>query len=134
MKRVPVKVSNENESTPNRNMMWIKASGRLPDIPAVHQCVLAYASDYELLNTALVPFGLSKFTEKRAKSIKMMTSLDHSIWFHEPFRADEWLLYAQDSPNLAGARGYARGLIFKRDGTLVASVAQEGVLRLRRPR
>jgi acyl-CoA thioesterase II len=108
--------------------VWIKATGTLPAEPAIHQCVLAYASDMTLLDTALIPHGRSVFD----KSI-MAASLDHALWFHRPFRADEWLLYAQDSPNLAGARGFSRGLIFARDGTLIASVAQEGLLRERRP-
>jgi acyl-CoA thioesterase-2 len=108
--------------------VWIRATGRLPDDPASHQCVLAYASDMTLLDSALIPHGRTVFE----KSI-MAASLDHALWFHRPFRADEWLLYAQDSPNLAGARGFGRGLIFTRDGTLVASVAQEGLLRERRP-
>jgi acyl-CoA thioesterase-2 len=106
--------------------VWIRATGRLPDEPAIHQCVLAYASDMTLLDTALIPIGRSVFD----KSI-MAASLDHALWLHRPFRADEWLLYAQDSPNLAGARGFSRGLIFARDGTLVASVVQEGLLRER---
>jgi len=108
--------------------VWIRTTGRLPDDPAIHRCVLAYASDMTLLDTALVPHGRTVFE----KSI-MGASLDHALWFHRPFRADEWLLYAQDSPNLHGARGFARGLIFAADGTLVASVAQEGLLRQRRP-
>ncbi|MEA2988384.1 MAG: acyl-CoA thioesterase, partial [Alphaproteobacteria bacterium] len=100
--------------------VWIRATGRLPDEPAIHQCVLAYASDMTLLDSALIPHGRTVFE----KSI-MGASLDHALWLHRPFRADDWLLYAQDSPNLAGARGFSRGLIFARDGTLVASVAQE---------
>jgi acyl-CoA thioesterase-2 len=80
-----------------------------------------------LLDSALIPHGRTVFE----KGI-MAASLDHALWLHRPFRADEWLLYSQDSPNLAGSRGYARGLIFARDGTLVASVAQEGLLRQRR--
>jgi acyl-CoA thioesterase-2 len=107
--------------------VWIRATGRLPDEPAIHQCVLAYASDMMLLDAALIPHGLSVFSDTI-----MAASLDHALWFHRPFRADEWLLYAQDSPNLSGSRGFSRGLIFAIDGTLVASVAQEGLLRLRR--
>ncbi len=107
--------------------VWIRASGALPADPAIHQCVLAYASDMTLLDTALIPLGRSVFE----KTI-MAASLDHAIWFHRPCRADEWLLYAQDSPNLSGSRGFSRGLIFASDGTLVASVAQEGLLRERR--
>jgi acyl-CoA thioesterase II len=108
--------------------VWIRATGRLPDDPAIHQCVLAYASDMTLLDTALVPHGRTLF-----EKTFMAASLDHALWLHRPFRADDWLLYAQDSPNLHGARGFARGLIFTRDGTLVASVSQEGVVRERRP-
>jgi acyl-CoA thioesterase II len=89
--------------------------------------VLAYASDMMLLDAALIPHGRTVFE----KSI-MAASLDHALWFHRPFRADQWLLYAQDSPSASGARGFARGLIFASDGTLVASVAQEGLMRLRR--
>jgi acyl-CoA thioesterase-2 len=107
--------------------VWIRATGRLPDEPAIHQCVLAYASDMTLLDAALIAHGRTVFSDDI-----MAASLDHALWFHRPFRADEWLLYAQDSPNLAGSRGFARGLIFSRDGRLVASVAQEGLLRQRR--
>jgi acyl-CoA thioesterase-2 len=107
--------------------IWIRATGRLPDEPAIHQCVLAYASDMMLLDAALIPHGRSVFSEDI-----MAASLDHALWFHRPFRADEWLLYAQDSPSLADSRGFSRGLIFASDGTLVASVAQEGLLRQRR--
>jgi acyl-CoA thioesterase II len=108
--------------------LWIRATGRLPDEPAIHQCVLAYASDMTLLDTALMPIGKTVFHEDI-----MAASLDHSLWFHRPFRADEWLLYVQDSPNLGGSRGFSRGSIFSSDGVLVASVAQEGLLRQRRP-
>ena len=107
--------------------VWIRTTGALPDEPAIHQCVLAYASDMMLLDSALIPLGRTVFE----KTI-MAASLDHALWFHRPFRADGWLLYAQDSPSLAGSRGFSRGLIFARDGTLVASVAQEGLLRERR--
>ena len=106
--------------------VWIRTTGRLPDDPAIHQCVLAYASDMTLLDTVMVPHGRTLFEKDF-----MAASLDHALWLHRPFRADEWLLYAQDSPNLHGARGFARGLIFKQDGTLVASVAQEGLVRER---
>ena len=109
--------------------VWIRTTGRLPDDPAIHQCVLAYASDLTLLDSALMPYGRTLFEPEF-----MAASLDHALWFHRPFRADDWLLFAQDSPNLAGARGLARGLIFARDGALVASVAQEGLIRERRRR
>jgi acyl-CoA thioesterase-2 len=107
--------------------VWIRATGKLPDEPAIHQCVLAYASDMTLLDAALIPHGKTVFHDDI-----MPASLDHALWFHRPFRADEWLLYAQDSPNLGGGRGFSRGLIFTSDGTLVASVAQEGLLRIKR--
>ena len=87
--------------------VWIRTTGRLPDDPAIHHCVLAYASDMMLLDTALIPHGRSVFDRDI-----MAASLDHALWFHRPFRADDWLLYAQDSPNLRGARGFSRGLIF----------------------
>ena len=115
------------KSEEGRFDVWIRATGRLPDEPAIHQCVLAYASDMMLLDAALIPHGRSVFSEDI-----MAASLDHALWFHRPFRADEWLLYAQDSPNLADSRGFSRGLIFAADGTLVASVAQEVLLRQRR--
>jgi acyl-CoA thioesterase-2 len=107
--------------------VWIRTTGPLPDEPAIHQCVLAYASDMLLLDSALIPHGRTVF-----EKTLMAASLDHALWFHRPFRADDWLLYTHDSPNLSGSRGFARGLIFARDGTLVASVAQEGLLRERR--
>lgn len=106
--------------------VWIRTTGKLPDDPMVHQCVLAYASDITLLDSSLGPHGRTLF-EKEI----MAASLDHALWFHRPFRADEWLLYAQDSPSLTGSRGFTRGLIFTQDGTLVASVAQEGLVRIR---
>src|SRR5437764_4067214 len=107
--------------------VWIRASAKLPDDPAIHQCVLAYASDMSLLDTALVPHGRSLFEKDF-----MGASLDHALWLHRPFRADDWLLYSQESPTMSGSRGFARGLIYRRDGVLVASVAQEGLVRLRR--
>ena len=107
--------------------VWFRTTGRLPDELAIHQCVLAYASDLTLLDASLARHGRTLFEKEF-----MAASLDHALWLHRPFRADEWLLYAQDSPNLHGSRGFSRGLIFTRDGTLVASVAQEGLVRLRR--
>jgi acyl-CoA thioesterase-2 len=107
--------------------VWIRTTGKLPDEPAIHQCVLAYASDMTLLDAALIPHGRSVFEREI-----MGASLDHALWLHRPFRADDWLLYSQDSPNMSGARGFSRGLIFTREGTLVASVAQEGLVRERR--
>lgn len=107
--------------------IWIKTTARLSQDPALHICALAYASDYSLLDAVMARYGRPPF-DKRV----IPASLDHAMWFHRPFRADEWLLYAHDSPSAQGGRGLARGLIFKRDGTLVASVAQEGSLRERR--
>jgi acyl-CoA thioesterase-2 len=108
--------------------VWMRATGPLPDAGAIHQCVLAYASDMTLLDCALIPHGRTVF-----ETTIMAASLDHALWFHRLFRADEWLLYAQDSPNASGALGLGRGSIFARDGTLVASVAQEGLIRERHP-
>jgi acyl-CoA thioesterase-2 len=105
-------------------MVWMRATGRLPDTPTFHQCVLAYASDFTLLDTALIPHGRMAFEPD-----VQLASLDHAMWFHRPFRADEWLLYVQDSPSTYGARGLCRGSVFTRDGTLVATVAQEGLVR-----
>jgi acyl-CoA thioesterase-2 len=107
--------------------MWIRTTETLPDDPAIHYAVLGYASDMTLLDTALARHGRSLFEPDFAGA-----SLDHALWFHRPFRADDWLLYAQDSPNLSGARGFSRGLIYKRDGTLIASVSQEGLVREKR--
>jgi acyl-CoA thioesterase-2 len=107
--------------------VWMRTIERLPDEPAIHRCVLAYASDLMLLDAATIPHGRTLF-----EPAIMAASLDHAMWFHRPFRADEWLLYAQDSPSASGARGFARGLIYKSDGTLIASVAQEGLIRERR--
>jgi acyl-CoA thioesterase II len=106
--------------------VWMRATAKLPDDAPLHQCVLAYASDFSLLDTALLAHGRLMFD----KNIQM-ASLDHALWFHRPFRADEWLLYAQASPSSHGARGFCRGSVFTRDGTLVASVAQEGLMRQR---
>ena len=108
------------------NRLWVRSPLPLGDDPAVHRCVLAYASDLTLLDSALVQHNTSVFDPDI-----MPASLDHTMWFHRAFRADDWLFYQQESPNAGGGRGYARGLIFKRDGTLVASVAQEGIIRKR---
>jgi acyl-CoA thioesterase II len=111
---------------PALRYVWFRCLGALPDDPMTHQAVLAYASDYGLLTTALQPHGLSM----RSPGL-MLASLDHSLWMHRPFRADEWLLYVVDSPVAAGARGFTRGSIYTRGGVLVASVAQEGLMRTR---
>lgn len=113
---------------PERHL-WFRAQGSMPDDTLLHQAVLAYASDYSLITTALLPHGIAY----REPSL-LLASLDHSVWLHRPFRADDWLLYSIDSPSAYGARGFARGQIFSRDGQLVASVAQEGLMRLMAPR
>ncbi len=107
---------------------WLRAAGELPDDPAVHQYLLAYASDFGLVGTALYPHGRT-FWDLRLQ----VASIDHAIWFHRDFRMDGWLLHAMDSPSAAGARGLNRGQFFDRAGVLVASVAQEGLMR-ERPR
>jgi acyl-CoA thioesterase-2 len=112
----------------NRFNIWMRTTAKLPDDPSIHRCALAYASDMTILDTALLPHRRSIFDRDI-----MGASLDHALWFHRPFRADQWLLYSQDSPNSHGSRGFGRGLIYTADGTLVASVAQEGLMRERRP-
>ena len=109
---------------PPRQLAWIRADGRLPDPLLLHQCVVAYASDLTLLDTATLPHAIA-WNDPHY----LMASLDHAMWFHRPFRADEWLLYAQESPSAHGARGFTMGHLFTRDGTLVVSVAQEGLIR-----
>ncbi len=105
--------------------VWIRATGPVPDDVIVQQSVLAYASDMSLLDTALLPHGRS------FHSAMQMASLDHAMWFHHPFKMDDWLLYAQDAPSSSGARGFNRGSLFTREGKLVASVVQEGLMRVR---
>ena len=99
---------------------------RYPDDDALHRCVLAYASDLTLLDMSLLAHGFTLFTPGL-----QLASLDHAMWFHRPFRADDWLLYVPDSPSASGGRGFNRGEIFRRDGALVASTAQEGLIRVR---
>jgi acyl-CoA thioesterase-2 len=106
--------------------MWLRAIGPMPDDTLSHQAALAYASDYGLLATAAQPHGLTI----RSPQLQAAT-LDHAIWFHRPFRVDDWMLYAMDSPAAAGGRGFARGSIYTREGVLIASVAQEGLIRVR---
>ncbi|WP_297531861.1 acyl-CoA thioesterase II [Thalassolituus sp.] len=108
--------------------LWMKADGSLPEDTDLHAKLLAYASDFNLLPTSLHPHARS-YGQKGMQ----MASLDHSVWFHRPFRMDEWLLYAIDSPNAGGGRGFCRGQVFNQKGELVASVAQEGLIRYREP-
>lgn len=116
------------EARPAESTLWMRAIAALPDDPNVHRALLAYASDHGLLGAAMRPHGLS-FMSGQVRP----ASLDHAMWFHRDFRLDDWLLYSLDSPSASGARGLCRGSIFARDGRLVASTAQEGMLRVRRP-
>ena len=111
----------------DHNLVWLRADGELPDDPLLHVCLMTYASDMTLLDTVLLRQGLSW-----ADGHTTGASLDHAMWFHRPFRADRWLLYAQESPAAGGARGLARGEVFTADGELVVSVVQEGLIRTRR--
>jgi acyl-CoA thioesterase II len=107
-----------------RNLVWLRVDGELPDDPLLHVCLMTYASDMTLLDSVLLGHGLS-WVDGRTTG----ASLDHAMWFHRPFRADRWLLYAQESPVAAGARGLARGEVFTAEGQLVVSVVQEGLVR-----
>jgi acyl-CoA thioesterase-2 len=110
---------------PSTKMVWLRATGELPDDPGLHRYLLAYASDAGFVTTALKPHGVNTLTPGL-----QVASLDHAMWFHRPLRIDDWLLYAMDSPSAHGGRGLARGSIFNRKGELVVSTAQEGLLRL----
>ncbi|MBP8807239.1 MAG: acyl-CoA thioesterase II [Kofleriaceae bacterium] len=112
-----------------RRRMWYRAVDALPDEPALHRYLLAYASDFSFLGTAMDPHGVSWLAPDM-----QVASLDHVMWFHRPFRFDDWLLYTIDSPSASGGRGLVRGQFFDRAGRLVASAAQEGLIRKRRPR
>jgi acyl-CoA thioesterase-2 len=107
-----------------RQRIWLRARTRLPDAPALHQALLAYASDFALVETALLPHGRLIFGGDL-----QLASLDHGLWFHRPFRVDDWLLYVVDSPVAVGGRGFSRGAFFTADGTIVASVTQELLMR-----
>ncbi len=120
----PRSIFNAEKMEPFQNI-WIKANGTLPDDVPLHQCVLAYASDMSLHDTATLPHGVNGWEDNL-----QMASLDHCMWFHRPFRADEYLMYTHDSPSTQNARGLSRGSIYSEDGVLVCSVAQEGLLRL----
>ena len=120
----PIHVSAPPRAAPVRHI-WVKTVDALPDNADLHRNVLAYVSDYQLVSTATLPHGIH-FAEGNVQ----LASLDHAMWFHRPFRADEWLLYAMESPNASGGRGLALGRFFTRDGQLVASTAQEGVVRV----
>jgi acyl-CoA thioesterase-2 len=122
-------VQPRNELNPAKRppfqQIWFRLIDRAPDDATLHRALLAYASDFHLIGTATLPHGISYLHGN-----VQMASLDHALWFHRPFRVDEWLLYCCDSPSARGARGLARGLIYRRDGQLVAATAQEGMIRL----
>ena len=113
------------EKRPPFQQIWFRLIDRAPDDATLHRAMLAYASDFHLIGTATLPHGISYLQQN-----VQMASLDHALWFHRPFRVDDWLLYSCDSPSAQGARGLTRGMIFSRDGILVASTAQEGMIRL----
>jgi acyl-CoA thioesterase-2 len=108
------------------HLLWFRAAGSVPDNRLLQDAMLAFASDMTLLDTALFPHGRTVFDPEM-----QIASLDHALWYHRPFRIDEWLLFVQESPTAAGGLGLVRGHIFARDGRLVASVAQQGLIRLR---
>jgi acyl-CoA thioesterase-2 len=108
--------------------MWFRAVASLPDDEALHRSLLAYVSDFHLLDTALMPHGIAAISQGL-----VMASIDHAMWFHRSVRVDDWLLYSTDSPSASGARGFTRGSVFSRDGRLVASTSQEGLMRVRAP-
>jgi acyl-CoA thioesterase-2 len=125
---VPTSADDWRHGAPAR-AMWFRVIDTLPADPIVHQAILAYASDYGFLPTTLLAHDVS-YRDPRLQ----LASIDHTLWMHRPFRADEWLLYVMDSPSAAGARGFVRGQVFTRSGVLVASVAQEGLIRVRESR
>lgn len=111
---------------PPRSMHWLRTTGELPEDPSLHRFLLAYASDFSFLTTSLQPHGVTWLTPGL-----QVASVDHAMWFHRPFRVDDWLLHSVHSSSASGARGYVRGQIFNQDGHLVASTAQEGLIRVR---
>ena len=113
------------EKSAGLKYIWFRAVDTLPDGEALHRSLLAYVSDFHLLDTALKPHGISMISPKL-----VIASIDHAMWFHRSARVDDWLLYAIDSPSASGARGFTRGSVFARDGRLVASAAQEGLIRV----
>ncbi|HEX4027598.1 MAG TPA: acyl-CoA thioesterase II [Rhizomicrobium sp.] len=123
--RGPFDGAGDRPARPAIDHIWLRTRGNLADDPNLHRVLLAFVSDMSLLDTALLPHGKSIFSRVQ------VASLDHAMWFHRPFRADDWLLYVQDSPSASGARGFNRGAIYTRQGVLVASVNQEGLIRPR---
>jgi acyl-CoA thioesterase-2 len=116
-----------DRSQQTARQVWFKAVGQLPDDERLHRNLLAYASDFFLLGTSILPHDPSNLEGRL-----IMSSLDHAMWFHRPLRIDEWLLYDMESPSASGARGFARAGVFARDGRLVATIAQEGLVRIKR--
>ncbi|MBL0709980.1 MAG: thioesterase family protein, partial [Colwellia sp.] len=114
------------EKSTSNYQMWLKTNGKLPDNLHIHNCMLAYASDFHFLPTSLMPHGVSHWQPNF-----QIATIDHSMWFHRPFSFDDWLLYAMDSPSASNGRGLVRGKIYNRQGDLVASTMQEGVIRQR---
>jgi acyl-CoA thioesterase II len=114
------------DPAPPARMVWLRTVGKLPDDPRLHPYLLAYASDHSFITTSLLPHGVNWMTPGM-----QVASLDHCMWFHHPFRADEWLLHVMESPSASGARGMVRGRVFTRDGKLVATTSQEGLIRKR---
>jgi acyl-CoA thioesterase II len=121
----PPWIARESGERSTRSQVWMRADGVLPDLPLLHVCVLAYASDMTLLDSMLARHGLAFGLDR-----VLLASLDHAMWFHRPARADEWVLYDTESPSAAGSRGLATGRFFAQDGTLLATVVQEGLLRV----
>lgn len=122
---VPPDPAFEADTKTDGMTVWMRANGSLPDDDVLHACIVAYASDMTLLDTTLRPHGMSSLTDDL-----MMASLDHAMWFHRPFRADDWLLYQQTAISSSSSRGLAGGAIYARDGTLVVTVVQEGLIRV----
>jgi len=122
----PIEYLRPRREAPAREI-WFRTVGTLPDDEMLHRRLLAYVSDFFLLDTATLPHGTSLLTPT-----VVMASIDHAMWFHRPLRVDDWLLYAMQSPSASGARGFSRAYVFTRDGRLVASAAQEGLVRLRK--
>ena len=124
----PVNVEHytSREKLPPHQNVWVRMTGDVPQDRALQAALLAYLSDMTLLETSTFAHGRSGFDPEI-----QMASLDHAMWFHRPHRLDDWLLYTQDSPNAIGSRGFSRGFLYGRDGSLVASTAQEGLVRLR---
>jgi acyl-CoA thioesterase-2 len=114
-----------SKPVPAQQQLWMRTMDPVPDDDGLHRSLLAYVSDYNLLNTATLPHALSL-----VRGNVMLASIDHAMWFHHPVRVDEWLLYSIESPSASGARGFARGSIFNRAGKLLASTAQEGLMRV----